>query len=78
MRQTKVFTSSLPSQMVKEVDLWAKKESMTRSELVRAALRLYFEELDFAEAVRVAKKERRDGKLKELKPGGLRELIESG
>ena len=75
MRTTSIITTSVPPQMVEEVDRWAKKGKMTRSELIRAALRRYFEELDFAEAERVYRKEKKEGKLKVLKPGELRSLI---
>lgn len=75
MRYTSILTTSVPPTMVKEADRWSKKTQMTRSELVRAALRRYFEELDFEEAVQVANEERRSGKMKVLPRGGLADLI---
>ena len=42
MRESTTFTVSLPPAMAKEIDLAMKAEHRTRSELVREALRVYF------------------------------------
>jgi Arc/MetJ-type ribon-helix-helix transcriptional regulator len=43
MRTTEIITISLPPAMVRQFEAVRKKESRTRSELVREALRAYFE-----------------------------------
>jgi Arc/MetJ-type ribon-helix-helix transcriptional regulator len=43
MRTTEIMTISLPPAMVRQCEEVRKKESRTRSELVREALRAYFE-----------------------------------
>ncbi len=43
MRTTEIMTVSLPPAMVRQFEEVRKKESRTRSELVREALRTYFE-----------------------------------
>jgi predicted transcriptional regulator len=43
MRTTELMTISLPPAMVRQFEEVRKKESRTRSELVREALRAYFE-----------------------------------
>jgi metal-responsive CopG/Arc/MetJ family transcriptional regulator len=52
----------------------AKRQHMTHSELFRAAVRRYLEEIDASEAITAYKKERKEGTLKELK-GSLAELM---
>ena len=74
MRTSSLVTISLPPTMVKESEKVARKRHMTRSELLRTALRRYLEETQFEEAVRVYKKEKRSGKLKTLK-GSLADLM---
>jgi Arc/MetJ-type ribon-helix-helix transcriptional regulator len=44
MRTTQIMTISLPPAMLRQFEEVRKKESRTRSELVREALRTYFEE----------------------------------
>jgi predicted transcriptional regulator len=44
MRTTQTMTISLPPAMVRQVEQIRKAESRTRSELVREALRAYFEQ----------------------------------
>ncbi len=44
MRTTEIMTISLPPAMLRQFEEVRKKESRTRSELVREALRAYFEE----------------------------------
>ena len=44
MRTTEIMSISLPPAMVKQFEEVRKKESRTRSELVREALRSYFEQ----------------------------------
>ena len=44
MRTTQIMSISLPPAMVRQFEEVRKKESRTRSELVREALRAYFEE----------------------------------
>ncbi|OGH71082.1 MAG: hypothetical protein A3C90_00480 [Candidatus Magasanikbacteria bacterium RIFCSPHIGHO2_02_FULL_51_14] len=74
MRQSSVVTISLPPTLVKEVERVAKKNRMTRSELLRAALRTYFEWRDTEEAIKAFEKEKREGTLKELE-GSLVDLM---
>lgn len=85
MRNTSLVTISLPPAMVKESDFRAKSRQMTRSELVRAALREYlerydtkriaWEEKDTMQAIKSFEREKRQGKLKILPPGGLAKLM---
>jgi predicted transcriptional regulator len=44
MRTTQIMTISLPPALLRQFEEVRKKESRTRSELVREALRAYFEE----------------------------------
>jgi Arc/MetJ-type ribon-helix-helix transcriptional regulator len=44
MRTTQILSISLPPAMLRQFEEVRKKESRTRSELVREALRVYFEE----------------------------------
>ena len=44
MRTTQIMTISLPPAMLRQFEEVRKKESRTRSELVREALRAYFEQ----------------------------------
>ena len=76
MRKTAIITTSLPHSMVKKVNKAAKKQHMTRSELLRQALRQYFEWQDVDEAIRIAEEEKAAGKLKTLQEGGLATLME--
>ncbi len=43
--QTQTFNIALPKDLVKKVDLVAKKEYKNRSELIREALRIYLRDL---------------------------------
>ncbi len=75
MRTSSLVTISLPPEMVAESEKLAKKQHMTRSELLRMALRRYFEEMMTEEAIRIADEEFRLGKLKVLPKGGLAALM---
>ena len=85
MRNTSLVTISLPPAMVKESDKRAKTRQMTRSELIRAALREYlerydaqriaWEEKDTMAAIKSFEREKRQGKLKVLPVGGLAKLM---
>lgn len=66
-----MVTISLPPEMVTESEKIAKRKHMTRSELLRLALRRYMEEVMAEEAIRIADQELRTGKLKVLPKGGL-------
>jgi len=57
-RKTEVVTVSLPPKMVTWTNTLAKEKHMTRSELLRAALRQYLEWQDTAKAIDVYKKEK--------------------
>lgn len=74
MRSSVVITFSLPPVMAKQAQKLAKKQFMTLSELIRTALRNYLKELEAGEIVGNYKKEKQEGKLKELK-GSLIDLI---
>ncbi len=81
MRNTSLVTISLPPAMVRESDSRAKSRQMTRSELVRAALREYlerygakriaWEEQDTLKAIRSYGRAKKQGKLKILRSGDL-------
>ena len=77
MRQSKLITISLPATLMRESEKVAKKKFMTRSELVRSAIRHYLEELRMEEAIRIGEEELRNGKAKVLPPGGLVALMRS-
>ena len=74
MRTTSLVTVSLPPALVVQSEKIAKKYHMTRSELLRTALRHFIEEQQALEAVAVYEKERRTKKLKVLK-GSLASLM---
>ena len=74
MRTTSLVTISLPPVLLRTSQKIATQKQMTRSELIREALRRYIEEQDAAEAVRVYEQELRSGKLKKLK-GSLVSLM---
>jgi metal-responsive CopG/Arc/MetJ family transcriptional regulator len=80
MRTSSVVTISLPPAMAKQSATIAKKRHMTRSELMRSALRNYIEQVKHEEAqadiaLREYEREKKSGKLKELK-GSLVDLME--
>ncbi len=51
-RVTKTVTLSIPPEMDKKISVLMKKEGMTRSELLREALRRYMEEREWREILR--------------------------
>ena len=65
---------SLPPEMVAQSEKAARKQHMTRSEFLRTALRRYLEEMEMEQAIKIYKKEKREGKLKVLK-GSLADLM---
>lgn len=67
MRTTSIITISLPPKLAAASEKIAREKHMTRSELMRTALRNFIEEHAAAEAIAIYKKELREGKLKELK-----------
>ena len=73
-RHSSIVTISLPPKMATWSEKIAKKKQMTRSELVRTALRHYLEEQGALDAIRTYREEARGGKLKELK-GSLTRLM---
>ncbi len=66
MRTSSIVTISLPSSMVKASTRAAKRHHMTRSELVRTALRRFLEEQSVLDAIHAHTSERATGKLKTL------------
>lgn len=74
MRTTSLVTISLPPALLHTSERIANQKQMTRSELMREALRHYIEEQDASEAVRVYEQELHTGKLKKLK-GSLMNLM---
>lgn len=75
MRKSSLITISLPPSMMSEAEKVAKKQGMTRSELLRSALRRYMEEMRMEEAIRIADEELATGKAKILPRGGLAALL---
>lgn len=74
MRTSSIVTISLPPALVVQSEKIAKKCHMTRSELMRTALRRFIEEQSALAAVAIYDKERKAGKLKVLK-GSLADLM---
>ena len=74
MRTTSLITFSIPPALARASEAAAKKQHMTRSELLRMALRRYLEEQNALVAVAQYEKERTAGKLKVLK-GSLADLM---
>ncbi len=77
MRTSSVISISLPTAMLKEASRLAKKSHMTRSEYLRASLRVRMEEQLFADAVLNADQARREGKMKVLRPGDLTKMMKA-
>lgn len=75
MRTSSLITISLPPLLATESLKAAKKQHMTRSELWRAALRHYLEELRLEQAIRLAETELATGKARVLPRGGLATLM---
>lgn len=75
MRTSSIVTISLPPSLVRESEKAARRQRMTRSELLRMALRHYLEELQLEEALRVAERELAAGKSKTLPRGGLASIM---
>lgn len=75
MRSSMLITCSVPPTMVAEAKKVAKKQRMSSSELLRAALQHFLEEFRLEEAVRIADEELRDGKARVLPKGGLAAMI---
>lgn len=67
MRTSAIVSISLPPALMLQSGRIAKKQHMTRSELVRTALRRYVEEQSALMAVAVYQTEKQAGKLKILK-----------
>jgi len=44
MRKTEILSLSLPPRLLEEIEKVTNKENLTRSELIREALRFYFKE----------------------------------
>lgn len=76
MRETAIVTISLPNTLVKKTAQMAKKQSMTRSELFRQAIREYLEFQELKRAEEIYEKERAAGALKELTPRTLARLLQ--
>ncbi|MDO8617724.1 MAG: ribbon-helix-helix domain-containing protein [Candidatus Uhrbacteria bacterium] len=74
MRTSTLVTVSLPSGLRSASEKVAKRKHMTRSELVRTALRSYIASHQTEEALRVYREEKQAGKLKVLK-GSLADLM---
>lgn len=75
MRTSTIFAVSLPPALATETDRLARKQHMTRSELHRTALREYAAQARLDEAIRVADRERKEGKMQVLGSGGLAALM---
>lgn len=75
MRTSIIKSISLPPALAKKSTREAKQLDMTESEFIRSVLRRHFETKDALEAIKEYKKEKRAGKLKTLRPGGLARLI---
>ena len=75
MRTSSLVSISLPPKMVSEAEKVARKKHMTRSELLRTALRQYLEWQMAEEVMHVADEELKSGKIKVLPPGGLAALM---
>ena len=79
MRTSSVMTISLPPAMVKASDKVAEKQNMTRSELIRTALRNYIEQTQYhaktMRAIAEYEKEKKQGALKKL-DGSLADFLE--
>ena len=73
-RTTNIISISLPPKLNREAETFAKRQHMTKSEFLRLTLRNYLEEHEALEAIRVAKKELKEGKLKILR-GSLTDLM---
>ena len=75
MRTTIIKSISLPASLAKIATKEAHRLDMTESEFFRAVLRRHLETKDALKAIEEYKKEKREGKLKTLPPGGLARLI---
>lgn len=78
MRTSSLVTISVPPLMLKESEKVARRKHMTRSELMRTALRQYLEWQMAEEAIRVADEELENGMAKILPSGGLVKLMKQG
>lgn len=87
MRSTSLVTISLPKALRAETEKLAKRQSMTRSELLRVAIRAYIEETKTKKRLQISREEklalkaitsfeteRKQGKLKILR-GSLVDLM---
>ena len=75
MRTTIIKSISLSPALAQKSTREAKQLDMTESEFIRAVLRRHFETKDALEAIRIAHEEKKAGKLKTLRPGGLARLM---
>ena len=73
-RTSTLVTISLPPALRTASERIARRRHMTRSELMRTALRDYLAQQHTEEAIRVYEKEKSEGKLKLLK-GSLADLM---
>lgn len=75
MRTSSLITISLPPALVNQTEKVAKRRHMTRSELLRTALRHYLEEVQLEEAIQSATDDLVHGRTKILPRGGLAQLL---
>ncbi|TSC55406.1 MAG: hypothetical protein G01um101418_901 [Parcubacteria group bacterium Gr01-1014_18] len=75
MRTSTLFTVSMPSVLANKTNKLAKAKQMTRSELIRYAVRNLLEEADLEGSIDIAHRELKNGTIKTLGKGGLASLM---
>ena len=76
MKSAITFTSSLPQQLLQELDNYAKKLKKNKNQLLEAALKRYLHELKRLEYIQSFKKASKDEDLKNLSEAGLNDYLD--
>lgn len=69
------YTSSLPSELLKMLDLYAKKFSIPKNRIIEHALRAYFEKLKKAEYTHSFRNANADSDVRNMAEDGLSDYL---
>ena len=76
MKTAITFTSSLPQQLLLELNNYAKKLKKNKNQLIEAALKRYFDELKRLEYIQSFKKASKDSDIQALSEAGLYDYLD--
>lgn len=76
MKNTTAYTSTLPMELLEQLNEFAKKLHMPKNQLIEQALQRYFEQLKRAEYIRSFQRAAQDEEMLALADEGLEEYLE--